>query len=180
MPIFHLQWVRLQGKLPPCTLSRKAQHSARVAELVDALDLGSSGATHGSSSLPSRTSNNAFQDIPWIGYFSRLFGLSCISLFKHPPLCAYPYNFLKFIGYLTLILSILDWTLIFHKLVSRDRKEERATGSTIAECGLKILPKAHANYRTSSKIWTVKFHVINVVKSPRSEILNPKLKPNHS
>ena len=28
---------------------------ARVAKLADALDLGSSGATHGSSSLPSRT-----------------------------------------------------------------------------------------------------------------------------
>lgn len=31
---------------------------ARVAELVDALDLGSSGATRGSSSLPFRTSLN--------------------------------------------------------------------------------------------------------------------------
>ena len=31
---------------------------ARVAKLADALDLGSSGATHGSSSLPSRTNSN--------------------------------------------------------------------------------------------------------------------------
>ena len=31
------------------------KHIARVAELVDALDLGSSGATRGSSSLPFRT-----------------------------------------------------------------------------------------------------------------------------
>ena len=35
---------------------------AKVAELVDALDLGSSGATRGSSSLPFRTTGNTYMD----------------------------------------------------------------------------------------------------------------------
>src|SRR5215831_6320339 len=36
-------------------VSVRSFRHARVAKLADALDLGSSGATHGSSSLPSRT-----------------------------------------------------------------------------------------------------------------------------
>ena len=35
----------------------KPEITAKVAELVDALDLGSSGATRGSSSLPFRTNS---------------------------------------------------------------------------------------------------------------------------
>ena len=37
------------------TVHQFGKHLAKVAELVDALDLGSSGATRGSSSLPFRT-----------------------------------------------------------------------------------------------------------------------------
>ena len=40
-------------------LSERAAQIASVAELVDALDLGSSGATRGSSTLPSRTKYQA-------------------------------------------------------------------------------------------------------------------------
>jgi hypothetical protein len=54
-PIFLLQWRRLRGKLPFRTTNKKEKHGARVAELVDALDLGSSASGRGSSNLPSRT-----------------------------------------------------------------------------------------------------------------------------
>src|SRR5690606_7628690 len=48
----------LRVRQPACytAASRSARARARVAELVDALDLGSSGATRGGSSPPSRTS----------------------------------------------------------------------------------------------------------------------------
>ena len=61
---------------------------------------------------------------------------------------------------------------MFHELMLRDHEDGRAAGSTIGECGLKVLSKAREIKRTSGKIGTVKFHIINLVKNPTSKIQN--------
>ena len=57
MPCTGWLWHTTPG---PARQSDSGTKCANVAELVDALDLGSSGVTRGSSSLPIRTTNTGF------------------------------------------------------------------------------------------------------------------------
>jgi len=76
-------------------------------------------------------------------------------------------------------------TRIFHELLSRDREDGRATGSTIAECKLRnaVLKFAEEYVRTREQM--VKSELLSsissiVLKNPRSEIPNPRSKPRHT
>ena len=59
---------------------------------------------------------------------------------------------------------------MFHALVSRDHEDGRATGSTLAECGLKIYCKAREKQRRKAKSELLS----SISSNQESEIRNPK------
>ena len=67
-----------------------------------------------------------------------------------------------------------------YELLSRDREDGCATGSTIAECGLRIenLLKSSGEQMAKSELLSSISSI--VIKNPRSEIPNPRSKPRRT